>query len=95
VSVSAITGGSGGGVEASLLHIQRLLEQQTRTIAAQSEKIGVLAREVDILKSKVGGAETEGAGAGGRKVVASTRQDQQDQSERIRELELELEVARS
>lgn len=67
-----------GSVEASLAQITKLLEQQTKTIAAQSEKIGNLTAEVDSLKMRVGGA------GGG-----------QDQSERIRQLELELEAARS
>jgi len=63
-------------VESSLQQIKNLLEAQTKTITAQSEKIGRLAQEVDTLKMKVGGGA-------------------QDQSERIRELELELEAARS
>ena len=65
---------SGNSVESSLLQIKQLLEAQTKTITAQSEKIGLLAQEVDTLKRKVGGG---------------------DQSERIRQLELELEAARS
>lgn len=69
-------GPSNNSVESSLLQIKQLLEAQTKTITAQSEKIGFLAQEVDTLKKKVG--------AGG-----------QDQSERIRQLELELEAARS
>ena len=68
--------GSNEGVESSLQQIKSLLEAQTRTISAQSEKIGQLAQEVDTLKMRVG------SGA-------------QDQSERIRQLELELEAARS
>ena len=63
-------------MESSLEQIKNLLEAQTKTINAQSEKIGKLAQEVDTLKMKVG------SGA-------------QDQSERIRQLELELEAARS
>lgn len=72
--ISAV--GSDGGVESSLQQIKSLLEAQTKTISAQSEKIGQLAQEVDTLKMRVG------SGA-------------QDQSERIRQLELELEAARS
>ncbi|TVY56962.1 Coronin-like protein crn1 [Lachnellula suecica] len=68
--------GSNGSVETSLQQIKSLLEAQTKTITAQSEKIGLLAQEVDTLKMRVG------SGA-------------QDQSERIRQLELELEAARS
>ncbi|TVY32818.1 Coronin-like protein [Lachnellula occidentalis] len=67
---------SSEGVETSLQQIKSILETQTRTINAQSEKIGHLAHEVDTLKMRVGsGAE--------------------DQSERIRQLELELEAAKS
>jgi len=69
----------GGSVEASLAQITKMLEQQTKTIAAQSEKIGNLTAEVDSLKMRV-------SGSGGAS---------QDQSERIRQLELELEAARS
>jgi coronin-1B/1C/6 len=72
--ISAV--GSEGSVESSLQQIKSLLEAQTKTISAQSEKIGQLAQEVDTLKMRVG------SGA-------------QDQSERIRQLELELEAARS
>jgi coronin-1B/1C/6 len=79
VPIAAVDGPSekvGAGVEGSLKQIMGLLEAQTKTINAQSEKIGQLAQEVDTLKMKVGsGAE--------------------DQSERIRQLELELEAARS
>ncbi|TVY43338.1 Coronin-like protein crn1 [Lachnellula cervina] len=72
--ISAVS--SNEAVETSLQQIKSLLETQTRTITAQSEKIGHLAQEVDTLKMRVGtGAE--------------------DQSERIRQLELELEAARS
>lgn len=70
------SGGSGGSVESSLAQIKELLEAQTRTLNAQSEKIVGLTQEVDTLKMRVG---------------AGT----QDQSERIRQLELELEAARS
>lgn len=61
----------------SLDQIKKLLENQNRLLAAQSEQIGHLTTEVDALKRKVG--------SGGS----------QDQSERIRQLELELEAARS
>jgi len=60
----------------SLEQIKRLLEQQTKTITVQSEKIEQLTAEVDTLKKKVGSGSS-------------------DQSERIRQLELELEAARS
>lgn len=75
-TVSGASSSSNGSVETSLQQIKNLLEAQTRTITAQSEKIGQLAQEVDTLKMKVGSGV-------------------QDQSERIRQLELELEAARS
>lgn len=75
-TVPTFSSSGSGSVENSLEQIKNLLEAQTRTINAQSEKIGKLAQEVDTLKMKVG------SGA-------------QDQSERIRQLELELEAARS
>lgn len=68
-----------GSVESSLEQIKQLLEAQTRTITEQSQKIGQLASEVDTLKRKVGGGSSAG----------------DDQSERIRQLELELEEFRS
>ncbi|OBT49935.1 hypothetical protein VE04_09163 [Pseudogymnoascus sp. 24MN13] len=61
-------------VENSLDQIKRLLEQQTKTITAQSEQIGHLASEVDFLKKEAGGS---------------------GQNERIKQLEQELEEARS
>ncbi|KUJ07225.1 DUF1900-domain-containing protein [Mollisia scopiformis] len=72
----AAAGSSNGSVDETLQQIKSILEAQTRTITAQSEKIGQLAQEVDTLKMKVGGGSP-------------------DQSERIRQLELELEAARS
>ncbi|RFU31101.1 hypothetical protein B7463_g5243, partial [Scytalidium lignicola] len=69
---------NGSKVENSLEQIKAMLEAQTRTITAQSEKIGLLAREVDTLRMQVGsGGATS------------------DQNERIRQLELELEAAKS
>ncbi|PNY25304.1 Coronin, partial [Tolypocladium capitatum] len=67
---------SSGGVESSLDQIKQLIENQTKIITAQNDKIGLLAAEVESLKKKVGSGS-------------------QDQSERIRQLELELEEARS
>ena len=67
---------SNAAVEASLAQIKNMLETQTKTITAQSEKISQLTQEVDTLKMKVGSGS-------------------QGQSERIRQLELELEAARS
>jgi coronin-1B/1C/6 len=73
---AAPSGPSASGVESSLDQIKLLLENQTRIITAQNEKIGQLAAEVDAIKRKMGSGS-------------------QDQSERIRQLELELEEARS
>lgn len=73
--ISAVGSSEAGSVESSLQEIKNLLEAQTKTITAQSEKIGQLAQEVDTLKKRVGSGT-------------------QDQSERIRQLELELEAAR-
>lgn len=75
-SMPASSSPGNGSVESSLQQIKNLLEAQTQTITAQSEKISKLAQEVDLLKAKVGSG-SEG------------------QSERIRQLELELESARS
>lgn len=75
-AVGVTPSSSNGSVESSLAQIKSLLEAQTKTITAQSEKIGQLAQEVDTLKMRVGSGT-------------------QDQSERIRQLELELEAARS
>ncbi|KAL2752475.1 hypothetical protein ACRALDRAFT_2055073 [Sodiomyces alcalophilus JCM 7366] len=77
-SGGARAGSPSNVVESSLEEIKQLLERQTRLISSQSDRIGQLTAEVDGLKRKVGSA----AGAS------------QDQSERIRQLELELEAAR-
>lgn len=66
-------------IESSFREIKQLLETQTRIISEQIQKIDRMAVDVDALKKQVGSG-----GAGG-----------QDQSERIRQLELELEAARS
>ncbi|CZR66299.1 uncharacterized protein PAC_16200 [Phialocephala subalpina] len=75
-AIPTFSSSDNGSVESSLEQIKNLLEAQTKTINAQSEKIGKLAQEVDTLKIKV-------------------RSGAQGQSERIRQLELELEAARS
>jgi len=74
--ISAVGSSGNASMEASLQQIKSLLEAQTKTLTAQSEKIVLLTQEVDTLKMRV----TPG---------------NQDQSERIRQLELELEAARS
>lgn len=54
--ISAVGASSSGNesVESSLAQIKSLLEAQTRTLTAQSEKIGLLTQEVDTLKMRVG-----------------------------------------
>lgn len=79
VSSPPAAAASGGGGGATLDQIRALLEAQTRIITAQDEKINQLVADMENLKRKVGAI---GAGS-------------QDQSERIRQLELELEEARS
>lgn len=74
--ISPVGSSSSGSVETSLAQIKELLEAQTRTLNAQSEKIVGLTQEVDTLKMRVGSGT-------------------QDQTERIRQLELELETLRS
>lgn len=71
-----------GNVEGSLDQIKQLIENQTKLITAQNDKIGLLVNEVETLKAKVGSTSSSSAAS-------------QDQSERIRQLELELEEARS
>ncbi|KAG5997171.1 hypothetical protein E4U54_002432, partial [Claviceps lovelessii] len=65
------------GAEVSLNDIKQLLENQTRVITAQNDKINRLVNEVESLKKRVNASGSR------------------DQSERIRQLELELEEARS
>lgn len=72
---AAATSAGSSSVEASLEQIKDLLQQQTKIIATQSEKIGQLTTEVETLKKRV----TSGT----------------EDRERIRQLELELEEARS
>ncbi|KAG5977562.1 Coronin-like protein crn1 [Claviceps digitariae] len=78
-STSGPSGPSGpsAGAEVSLNDIKQLLENQTRIITAQNDKINRLVNEVESLKKKVNASGSR------------------DQSERIRQLELELEEARS
>lgn len=67
---------SGVNVESSLDQIKQLIEQQTKLINTQNERIDRLASQVESIKRTVSSGS-------------------QDQSERIRQLELELEEARS
>lgn len=52
--VSTSSTSSSGGVESSLDQIKQLIENQTKIITAQNDKIGLLAAEVESLKKKVG-----------------------------------------
>ncbi|KAK4153674.1 hypothetical protein C8A00DRAFT_43425 [Chaetomidium leptoderma] len=74
---------SSPAVEASLQQIKQLLEQQGKVITAQSEKITSQTQMITRLATEVETLK--------KRVGAGT----QDQSERIRQLELELEAARS
>ncbi|KAL2146049.1 hypothetical protein VTI28DRAFT_5388 [Corynascus sepedonium] len=70
-------------VEASLEQIKQLIEQQGQVISAQTEKITAQTQLISRLAAEVETLK--------KRVGAGT----QDQSERIRQLELELEAARS
>jgi coronin-1B/1C/6 len=71
--------GAAAGIKDFLTDIKSTLEKQNKVLADQSDQIALLMREVSTLKSKVGSP------AGGDR----------EKDERIRELELELEEARS
>ncbi|KAB5570393.1 hypothetical protein GE09DRAFT_1103097 [Coniochaeta sp. 2T2.1] len=77
--ISQTAAAAGSSLEQSLETIKQLLEQQTKIISNQSERISQLTAEVETLKKRVGNGPAA----------------PQDQSERIRQLELELEAARS
>ncbi|KAK3896936.1 hypothetical protein C8A05DRAFT_39516 [Staphylotrichum tortipilum] len=74
---------SSPAVEASLEHIRQLLEQQGKVISEQSNKISAQTQMITRLATEVETLK--------KRIGAGT----QDQSERIRQLELELEAARS
>ncbi|KAH8895131.1 DUF1900-domain-containing protein [Thozetella sp. PMI_491] len=74
---------AGASVESSLEQIKQLLEQQSKIIGAQSDKINAQSEKIGQLASEVETLK--------RRVGSGS----QDQSERIRQLELELEAARS
>lgn len=81
----ALSPSSGSGaVEASLEQIKQLIEAQTKIITAQG---GQLQKQSEAISQLTGEVETL------KKRVVSA--GSQDQSERIRQLELELEEARS
>lgn len=77
------SGSGSGSVEASLEQIKQLIEAQTRVITAQGEKISAQGEAMAHLTGEVETLK--------KRVVSGS----QDQSERIRQLELELEEARS
>ncbi|KAF2001645.1 actin-binding protein-like protein [Amniculicola lignicola CBS 123094] len=72
--------GAVGGIKDHLTDIKTILEQQNKIMSDQSDQIALLMREVGTLKAKVG----PGAAPADR-----------EKDERIRQLELELEEARS
>ncbi|KAG7290253.1 Coronin-like protein crn1 [Staphylotrichum longicolle] len=74
---------SSPAVEATLEHIKQLLEQQGKVISAQTEHLAAQTQMITRLSAEVETLK--------KRVGAGT----QDQSERIRQLELELEAARS
>jgi len=81
-TASASTPSSGGPATAlrdALGDIKSQLEQQNKVMSDQSDQIAILLREVSHLKSKVAAAEPS----------------DREKDERIRQLELELEEARS
>lgn len=75
-------------IQSSLDDIKSLLEQQSRTLAAQSDQIGHLRDEVDTLKMKMAEGEKNR-----RDDSSASRESDRDREkgERIKELEEELE----
>ena len=73
-------------IQTSLDQIKSLLEEQNRTIAAQTDRIGQLTTEVDTLKTRM-------MKTGESKDVSDGREKEKE--ERIKELEAELEQIRS
>lgn len=85
-AAAALSGDQGiEPIQSSLQHITSLLEQQNRTIAAQSDRIGQLTAEVDGLKSKMSESQTS---------LDRDRVKDQEKDDRIRQLEEELEHIR-
>lgn len=79
----ALSQSGSGSVEASLEQIKQLIEAQTKVITAQGDKITAQGEAMAHLTGEVETLK--------KRVVSGS----QDQSERIRQLELELEEARS
>ncbi|KAF2105892.1 actin-binding protein-like protein [Lophiotrema nucula] len=73
--------GAVSGIKDYLTDIKSILENQNRIMSDQSDQIAILVREVNTLKAKL---NAPAGGAGDR-----------EKDERIRQLELELEEARS
>ena len=73
------SGGPAGALRDALVDIKSHLEHQNKVMADQSDQIALLLKEVSQLKAKVGGQGPS----------------DREKDERIRELELELEEARS
>jgi len=76
---AAASGGPASALRDALSDIKSQLEHQNRVMSDQSDQIALLVREVSQLKGKLGGAEPS----------------DREKDERIRQLELELEEARS
>jgi coronin-1B/1C/6 len=76
---AASSGGPASALRDALVEIKSQLEHQTRAMSEQSDQIALLIREVTHLKGKIGSHEPS----------------DREKDERIRQLELELEEARS
>ncbi|KAI8941939.1 Coronin-like protein crn1 [Plenodomus lindquistii] len=74
------SGGPAGALRDALGDIKHQLEHQNKVMSDQSDQIAILVREVSTLKSKLG---------------SSQGPSDREKDERIRQLELELEEARS
>ncbi|KAJ9639407.1 Coronin-like protein crn1 [Coniosporium tulheliwenetii] len=78
-SASGAAAGAAAGLKDYLQDIKNMLEAQNKTMSGQSEQIAQLTAEVGVLKSQL--RDSRGGGS--------------EKDERIRQLELELEEARS
>jgi coronin-1B/1C/6 len=76
---AASSGGPASALRDALSDIKSQLEHQTKVMSDQSDQIALLVREVTQLKGKMGSHEPS----------------DREKDERIRQLELELEEARS
>lgn len=80
-STSASSGGPASALRDALSDIKSQLEHQNKVMSDQSDQIALLVREVTQLKTKLG--------------ASSQEPSDREKDERIRQLELELEEARS